>query len=323
MSEKDGEIDVKLDGELTARHLLALILEVNAIKASEAARKMQVSYEKILEWGCELRKEGLIEMDDSLGDTSFKITKQGIKKLRNVEAQWLAQETACEGVEKKPKGDTRRAMKLRLERVKGKISLFSKNTSELLTELWEDIILLASVLLSLKLLTDFVDMPNEQALNFLLGSILISLALLLYHQYKKSLKTAKFVGFMEWVLDMAKTRRRPIALVVVAIFMIYSVGMLILNPENMAPYLILTILVASTVNMIYSQTANTVSDVFKFYVGVLIITSGLLMIAGMISVTGILFGSSMWVIDAGFGLGLLVIAYLNEKSLGVALLIPK
>ena len=54
----DDGYEVELDGPLTKRHLMALILELKGITINEADRKLHIGLEQIEVWCRELKKEG-------------------------------------------------------------------------------------------------------------------------------------------------------------------------------------------------------------------------------------------------------------------------
>jgi len=299
MADSD-DFEVRLDGELTKRHLFALVLEFHDLKESEAERKLQVGRKKIGDWMFELKEEGLVEVsDEELGDARMRATKEGMKKFRDLEKTVVKEETPKEII---------------VKAVKARVS--TKEQFEAMRGLALDLALVSSTLISLFLLRSFFQNPNMQAMSFFTGSVILSLTLVFYQQYKKSLKTRDFISFFSWSLQTIKSNRQYVSLLFVVLLMVYAGGMLVMNTRNYGWYVILSVVAASSVQLIYSQK-KTMTDVLKFYAGVLMIVFGLVLTVDMLSITGSFFGYRLRVFDFFFGLGMLLVVYMNEKELGL------
>jgi len=304
----EDDFDVSLDGEPTSRHLLALILQMNRIRVSEAARQLSVDAGTIQVWSDKLKEDGLIDFDGDIEDPSLKATKVGLRSLKDMGDIIRAQES---GGKKAGRNIFEREVKPASSVTKVLGALRAK-----VVDSWMDLVLVASIALLTYLLLEFIKDPNTEALNFLFASVLLALTLLLYHQYKKSQRGAKMVSFIHWMMHEAHNQRKQIALIVIVWFIIYSVGMLILHLANVGPYILMTVIAASTVHLIYSPR-NTITQALKFYVGVTMLTGGLLMLFNVLSLTEMSFDHKVWLIDVSFGAGLLLLAYMNRKTLGL------
>ncbi len=303
------EPEPKLDEELNSRHLLGLVFELNGVKESAAARKLEVPAEKISRWTSELDKQGLMRVTErETGDPLLRITPEGLKKLEKLEKEFAREE---EGEEENPRPDPRKALK----KTAGRIKAFLVRAAALIKELFRDIILATSTLLSLYLLKVFFDNPTVEVLSFFFGSLLLSLVLVLYHQYKKYLKTREVIGFMQWVERLAESQRVYIALTIVTLLLIYLAGMFVLNPQYRGVYLMLAVLFASLAALVY-YPKKTTGEAVRFIAGMALLVYGLLLIVGWMSVTSF-FGNNVRLIDAGFGAALLILVHVNEGFFGI------
>jgi DNA-binding MarR family transcriptional regulator len=311
MSE-ENTTEKSTETQTNIHHFLALIIEVQPITAYEASRKLGVDIQTAIRWSKTLSAEGLIECDPELTDPPLTVTKKGKKTLENIEKQWVdfeRRELEKEEKQKPQKPKTSPAEKL-------------KKTLAKIRSLWADTLLTLSVLILIHFLRIFLMDPNAQALSFLFASVLASLLLLMIHQYRKTVDKMRVVTFVKWTFNTANAQRRIIAFIIVLWFILYSLGMIILNPENLSPYLVMTILSASTIHLIYSPK-NTIRESLKFYFGILLLCAGLLLIAGLESLTDMLFESKSRLIDLFFGLGFILLAYINQEALGLKRLLEK
>jgi len=303
MAEGEGFDDGKLDGELNEGHLLALILELKGITEDEAAFKMQVSKAKIHEWRASLESQGLVATpDDEGGQGVMLLTRDGKRRLKKLERELEAQETVTvPRVKVDPKALLRSISTKAVMRIR---------------DLWLDIVVLCMVIISLKLLKNFADAPDMQALSFFFASLTLSLVLILYQQYKRSMKAAQFVSFFQWAVETTVGQRRLIALAFVVALIMYSVGMSLLHPDKAGLYIIIAVVVAATGHLLYSPRKGPARFV-KFYAGVILISTGLVLVVGLISLTETLFGNEVRVLDFFFGFCFLFIAYFNQRDFGL------
>ena len=302
---------------MTSRHLLALVLELGKISESEASRKMGVEPGRIREWVDELQAEGFIGSGDTdIGDITLKVTPEGLKKLKKIESDWIEQEGA--DAEKEAKAEARRKGKPKPRLKLGLKAVFNVvfNAVKAIRRSWVDLVILGAILASLYLLKQFVESPNAEALSFFFVSLLLSFTLMLYNRYRKSLKTAKFIGFMEWFFQLVKSNSRYIASLLVLVLMIYVVGMFMLKPHQRNMYLMAIILTASTGLLIY-YPKRSILGVLKFYVGIILLAYGLLLIVDGVSLTGTFFESKVRLLDLGIGIAFLVLVHLNEGWIGI------
>jgi hypothetical protein len=300
MSAED-DFEVKFDGALDNKHLLALVLEVPLIKESEASRKLQVGIDLIQEWREELRKDGLLDvLDEEVGDARLQVTREGLKRM-----SVLGKELAS------GKGND---VKIRFKAppVKETIKFLRSRT----TGFWMDLLLFMSTCFSLYLLKVFFENPNVSVMSFFFGSVILSITLVFYQQYKKSLKTTEFIGFLSWTAMSIRKYQQYLAIALIGMLMIYAVGMLILNPQNINLYIILSVVIASTGQLI-NLPKKTFTGVFLFYTGVVLLSMGLLIVVGMMSLTQTIFGQEIRLLDFVFGVGILIIVYLNEVEFGL------
>ena len=235
MSGGEG-FDVNLEGELSSRHLLALVLEVECITEKAAIRKLGVDSELVGEWIKELRREGLIEVEESTGYRALRVTSTGLKKLKDIQKEWYPDEG-----EKKPSSE--KSMK----RMGVKFKSFPKTVSSKLKEVWMDLVIVFVTLFAVYLLKLFFDNPDVEVLSFFFGTLFLSVTLILYSQYKKYLKTRKFIGFIQWLSQLADSKKKYIATTLMGVVIIYVAVMLMLNPQNKSFYFILAVVAASTV----------------------------------------------------------------------------
>jgi len=182
---------------------------------------------------------------------------------------------------------------------------------------WMDFVLIFCFLASLLLLKQFLENPNLGAFGFLVGSVLLSLVVLMFKQYKNTLKTAKVVGFIEWFVEDFQKQRKMIGLAAGILLMIYAIGMLIVHQRDRGIYLLVAVIAAATVHLAYNPKKDLM-EIAKFYAGMVAMSAGLMLVFSLISLTELFFGSRVFVIDAVFGVGLLLVVYLNEKTLGLS-----
>jgi hypothetical protein len=303
----DTEFDVKLDGELNSKHLLALVLEIPSIKESEAARKLQVGLDQIQEWREELRKNDLIEvLDEEVGDPRLQVTREGHKRLMVLERELTGRR------------DDDIKISLKHISMKDVVNSLNKRTKGF----WMDLLLFLSTCFSLYLLREFFQNPNVQVMSFFFGSVILSITLVFYQQYKKSLKATEFIGFVTWTVISIKKFQQYFAIAFVSMLMIYAIGMLILNPNNLNLYIVLSVVIAST-SLLIGLPKKTFMGVLKFYIGTVMLPLGLLITVGMMSLTQEVFGQEIRLLDFIFGVGLLVIVYLNRTEFGLPAITPK
>jgi len=294
---------------LSNEHLLGLVLEINGIKESAASQKLEVGLNQVKKWTTELEAEGYVEVTEKeTGDCVLKITPQGLERVKKLRKKWLADEEE----EAKPVVDKKQVMNERKEKIK---KAFSR-VGRILKELSRDIILVGSTLVSLYLIKVFIDNPNAEVLSFLFGSILLSIVLILYHQYKKYLKTTKVLGFMQWIEQLAEAQKNYIALTLISLFLIYVTVMFVTNPQFRGVYLILAALFLASAALIYVPK-KTVKGALRFYLGISLMMYALTLIIGWMKLTGLVFETESRLIDVGVGLALLVIVHLNESVFGV------
>lgn len=304
MAEGEGLDELRLDGELNEGHLLALILEVKGITEDEAAFKLQLPKATIHEWRASLESQGLVATpDDEGGQGVMVLTREGERKLKKLGRELEAQE--AEEAAPKAKADPK--------------ALFRRMSSKAvlkIRDLWLDIVVLCMVVISLKLLKNFADAPDVQALSFFFASLMLSLVLILYQQYKRSMKAAQFVSFFQWAVEATVGQRKIIALAIVVALIMYSVGMSLLHPGKAGLYIIVAVVVAATGHLIYSPKRSP-AKIIKFYAGVVLISTGLVLVVGLISLTETLFGNEVRVLDFFFGFSFLFIAYFNQRDFGL------
>jgi DNA-binding PadR family transcriptional regulator len=307
MSEEEGS-DANPQGKLTSKNLLTVILEFEGkIRESSASRKMGVESETVRGWAEELEAEGFIELAElGVGDPLLQVTPAGLKKLDDIKREWKEQEGVGEEGESedKPGGGKRKLgfnVKAGFTRVRGMAM---------------DFVILGTSIVALYLLKQFIEDPNAEVLSFFFGAILLSVTFLIYNQYKKSLKTRKVFGFMQWFLQLLQEKRRYIATTIVSMLMIYAVGMLILEPYNRSFYIMLMVLIASTGMLIY-YPKKTFFGVIKFYIGIGLLAYALMLIVNLLSITSTLFEQRVRLLDVGVGIALLVLIQMNEDWLGI------
>jgi hypothetical protein len=315
MSKVDLEDDVKLDGELTNKHLLALVLEVDGIRETEAQRKLQAEPEKVHKWKEELLEQGLIELlDDGLADSKMAVTKAGHKRLTELGKEWRAQEAAQEAPKAKPKG-----FGSLFKRKADAAPAAKKGPPKDMKWVGLDLAVLASTLFSLYLLNLFAKNPGMEVFSFLFGSVIFSLSLILYHRYHTHMtRTNEVISFFRWLPRLVVSQRNYIILGFSVLLLIYIVAMAYFNPQRLSLYLVSAVVVASTGQLIYSPLKKTVFSVLKFYLGVLMMTLGIVVSVDLMSLTELVFGYQTRFLDLVAGIGLILLVYLNEKALGLA-----
>jgi hypothetical protein len=193
--------------------------------------------------------------------------------------------------------------------------------AQTICKIWMDFLILSSTIFSLYLLKVFIEEPNTKTTSFLFGSIILSIVLLMYHQYRKDLKTREFIGFLRWSLKSALLLRKYALLSLVIILVIYVVGMVIVNPINLSFYFFISVFAASTGYLIYFPK-KTIFSTLLFYVGVTLMSVGLMAISDLASPTELLLVNKSRLIDIIFGLGVLLVVSMNERGLGLTVLSP-
>jgi hypothetical protein len=305
-----GAVDETLEGELTSMHLLALILELNGVKESEADRKLQVGFDQVRDWRVELQRDGLIEVDEELTDPQMRITKAGMKRLKEIENQWIAQE----GVETKQKaagfGLAIRGLRLRMRAI-------SKKEKTDLRGIQMDVLIVLSSMFSIYLLVMFFKNPDVEAFSFLLGSAMLSIAIILYQQYSKTLRAKEFFGFATWVFQQVVNYRDYLLMLFVLVLMVYDVGMFVLKRFALSTFILFAVIIASTGYLIFFPK-RTLTGVVKFYLGMFLLALGLVLVLNILSLTEYVFGEAIRWLDFVFGIGFIFLAHLNERELGLA-----
>lgn len=317
MEERD--FDVCIDGKYSKRHLLALIYEYQGIKVGEADRKLLVGTEQIHLWCKELSDEGLIDYPLQEGDDAgLSLTKEGFKILKIIENDWKEQEmrqNEC-SKKKKPRKDPKKALNEIINKLGG---------------IWIELIVVMSVALSAYLIKLFIDQPDAQAASFVGGSFALSTALLVYSRYQRQMKSkTKIISFSQWIIRHLRLANRSISLFLIALAMIYCIGLIFLHFGGLIPLfswelnviLVFTILLAATTELVYYPD-KTLKIVSGFYLGILLIVLGLMIVLGMINLTESLFGSKSRVIDLIFGIGFLVFSHINRKTFGFSRIIKE
>lgn len=305
----EDDLDERLDREVGSQHLLALVIEYSGISEAAAVRSLGVDPDSVRGWAKELAGQGLIEVTEVLGERIYEVTPAGMKKLRDFKKELLTRE---EVPEKKP----RKSPKQELGKVGESVGSAYGQIAKSLAENWMDALFLVAILFSLFLLKEFYANPNMEGLSFLLGMVLLSLIILLYSQYKKQLKARAFEGFLAWLREYMAARRKYVATVVVAVALVYVSVMLFMNPQDKGYYVILAVVVASTGLLAYNPKKD-MSEVARFYVGVTLIAYGLMLLVDWVSVTQLLFNAKSRLIDAGVGVGLLLLVQLNQDYFGI------
>ncbi|MFH0862312.1 MAG: hypothetical protein V1875_04700 [Candidatus Altiarchaeota archaeon] len=311
MDDKD-ELGMSLDGQMTSMHLLALVLEYRELHESEAQRKLEVGLTQIKEWKVQLQTEGLLEPDDLTVDSTLKVTKAGLKRLQNLKKEWITQAASEETNQKnKPAAE----------------HFISKFVSSIihspkLKETFLDALILSATLLSLYLLKIFLYSPNVEVISFLMSTLFFAVALVVYQQYKNDLKAREFIGFFRWVLEQTGNNRKYILAIFVALIVVYSAGMILLTQKNVGMYVLISVLASSSILVIFARKRN-IWLISKFYLGVALLVVGLMLLAGLFSATEYLVESSIRWLDIVFGLGILFVTHMNEKTLGLAALSRK
>ncbi|MBU0763050.1 MAG: hypothetical protein KKD39_08495 [Candidatus Altiarchaeota archaeon] len=309
-----GEYDVKLEGELTSDHLFALLCELRSITAREAERKLKVGLENIRVWSEELRNKGLVEIDVlESGDFRIKITAGGLKKFEELEGLWQMEQTPVK-IEKKKKTP------YQFRRLKNKIRKVGVSVKD---EVKRNPALYVSLLISIYLLKIFLTNPNREALNFLLGSLCLSIFMVAYSRKHKNTAPQMMVkNLMSWVRLSYKKTKKLMLLFLAAMGLVYSAGMIFVQPDAVGFYVMLVVFFASTVEIIYFPR-KTSAMIFKFYLGTLLMAGGIVLIIGLISLSRLTLGERVYYLDFIFGLGMLVLAYINDNVLHVSQILDK
>ncbi len=311
------DYEVNLEADITKEHLFALICELNYITSTEADRKLKVGVDKIKSWAKELEGEGYIIIDYSASqDFKLRITRQGIKKFEEIESLWKKEGGVTpEKSENKQVPVSRARQKMR------------KAVRRLVADVQSNPLLYISLIMSLYLLRLFYMNPRAEALTFLLAAIFMSMALLSYQQKKRNKELygpsrqhkALSLGPM---ISLVKQKKKQFVIPVVAVGLVYSIGMIILNPKNMSLYILLAVFCAVTAEITFFPR-KTFSIVAKFYLGMMLITSGLVLLLGVASLTETFMGEKARHLDFLFGLGMIILAYINDREFHVSSILKK
>ena len=310
----EDEYDVQLEGPLTKRHLMALIFEFKNIKIHEADRKLKVGSYQINLWCKQLKSEGLVEYSPEEGDDAELIlTKSGLKILKQLEKDWIEQE----GIEPEP-------IKLKVESKQFKS--LAGNLRPRLSQSAIEFLVFGSVIFSLYLIQAFVKNPNVEGASFVFGALTLSFSIILYNRYRKQMKAAqKMQAFFPWLKEHALSVHKTLELFLIFLLSVYSFGMLFLyigGTVNLTPmqlnfFIVLSVLVASSAELVY-YPKKTLRIIAHFYLGIILMLMGLLIIFGLIDLTMLLFGNSNRFVDLIFGIGSIILAYINDKKFGIS-----
>jgi|GEM_PF-5060830 len=318
----EREFEVRLDGKFSKRHLLAIIFEYKSPTVSEAARKLTVEKEQIHAWAAQLAEEGLIDYATEDGDDApMSLTKEGFKILKIIEKNWIAQEQKeSETPKSQVKADKKKKMDAARARMKKRFE-----------ERGIEVIVLISAVLAIYFTKLFIDSPNVEGLSFILGSLTFSIALVLYSRYQKQMRSKKeIISFVQWLRKNLVTMERSFLLFIIAICMVYTMGMIalhywhifFLSDWHLNFLIIATVLLAATTELVY-YPKKTIRMMGNFYVGVLLMVVGLMIAVDLLNITEGIFGSRQRIIDLIFGVGFIILAYLNDKKLGVSKVIKR
>ncbi|MFH1404459.1 MAG: hypothetical protein ABIH11_09345 [Candidatus Altiarchaeota archaeon] len=297
---------------LTKKHFLALVFELGRVRRDLAFKKIGISPEVGKAWISELESEGWIRVSgDELGEPLLEVTPKALDRQKDI-VRMLEEHERDVAEDAKPKYT-----------VKQKFGRFADTSKRSFTSVivsffmnLRDILIIASTLLSLYLLYNFILSPNTAILNFLLGAILLALVLILYRQYEKYLKTRSFISFVEWVMLLINMRRKHIAVIITLVFLIYIAGLMMLDPDDTGIYL-MGCMVVLTTGLLISYPKKSIADALKFYVGMAQLMYSMLLIVGMLSITDPILVSKSRTIDVVVGILFLIILQLNEEFFGV------
>jgi transposase len=309
MGEKEPIADE--EAELSRRHLLGLVLEFNSITDSKASQKLGVSVEQVRAWASELEKEGWISVSDELGARSYSLSKEGLSRIKDLKKSIVARD-----VEEKKEIKSKVPLKAKLAESSSKLTSSAGFFSSILRASYRDVVLMISTASAVYLLYLFVTKPNKEVLSFFFAVLMFSIVLLLYNQYKKHLKTAGFIGFVEWFLWMLKKRRRYIALIMTYILFIYVLVLVIVYPLTRAVNLIYLIVLMSTSVLIYYPKKNLL-ETAKFHIGMVALMYALLLLSGLSSITLALLKEQSRLFDVFIGFCIILLVQLNEDKIGV------
>jgi hypothetical protein len=309
-----GDYEVHLDGEVTSDHLFGLVCQFKSISAMEADRKLKAGFENIRYWAEELNKKGIVDVEPSpTGDFHIKITPEGEKKFEELRKLWTHESEPEKAIKTKRLKSLKYSRPSRLKRLNDRISIAFRNNPLFYT----------SLLVSFYFIFKFYRSPNEHAMMFLLGALFLSVAFYVYQRkYKHTLPSKIAAHMREWWGKEMAANQMIILFPIVIICLIYSLGMVFMRPESRSLYLLLTVFFTATLEVLHFQKKR-LSIVLKFYLGVLLIASGIILILGMTSPTEVFFGERKYFLDLAVGFAILIFANAKDKEFHLSLILER
>ncbi|MFH0859624.1 MAG: hypothetical protein V1921_00315 [Candidatus Altiarchaeota archaeon] len=304
----NGGMDKSLSDAIAhfeGEELLSLLLEVNRIPQSSAVTFLNQTPDTIEAWALALETQGWIKKrDPDVEDPILEISASGMKKIEALQKNLIK----FDEVEEK---DDRKKSGVSLKKLFGKLFLMDR-------VLLLDILILISMFASFYLIWRFFEDPNRETVSFLVSMILFSLIVLTYKSYEELSKAKKIRGFFvvvySTIAEILKRRKQHILGSMLLLITMYYTG-LYLN-HRITLYFGMGVLSLSTYILLYQPRSGLRKNVM-FYVGMLILCSSLLLIAGVERIVFPISNKTYRIIDILIGLLGLAVVKFNEKYFGV------
>ncbi|HHQ44981.1 MAG TPA: hypothetical protein ENN13_02475 [Candidatus Altiarchaeales archaeon] len=307
----DFEKGVEDQGTRDKMNLLILVHELKSVSESSIAKKLESDRNIVSQLGEELAYEGLITVEVGQKDPLYKITSKGEGKICSLQKEIRREQEILEK-EKIPKVSAKDRMKKMREKMFGPF----KSIINFFRGGFHEALLFISAVVSAYMLYRFISNPNTEILSFLFSAVLISIVMLLYHEYKSKLKTKEVVSFLEWRMLFLKQHRIHLFMTFTMVSLIYVSGMMIMDPSGLDTYIMAAGFLMSTSVLLYKKDA-TRAGVVKFYAGILSLTYSVLLAGGVSSITRILIDEKLRAVDVAVSVILLFLVYVNKDFLGV------
>jgi hypothetical protein len=280
--------------------LLSLILEVGRINRSSSARMLNVSEEVVDSWCKVLVDEGWFKKPDiDISDPVFELSDSALKRLRQLEMQFMEKIEEFEDVESVTKKHV-------------KVSVTKKHFKSLVGLSLVDVLIFSSIVFSLFMLGKFLrDRTNTDYLLFAGFSMLFSLIIYknnVQYSVSRMLVLSLFNTSRKLFIALLKNIRH-ITAIVLTLGVMYLIGrfVVIKNPY----YLVGAVLFFSMLPVVYQKKGNKII-MLKLYLGLVLIIYALLLFGGLTSISKKLFNEETRVLD--ISVSILLLIYLKSKE---------
>lgn len=298
------DYEVKLDADLGAEHLLAVIFELRRISISEADRKLQVGVDIVLQWAERLEEKGLVKIESKeFEDPTLRITKEGLKKFETIGAKFVAHEK-----EKDVLGN------LQKTRRSGNFSNKIRGFGKFIKRHQDDIIVFLGLVLVGVLFGSFFVDPEIHGVSFFLGALILSLTLLYYQNNRGKISFVITIeNDISSITGLIASHKNALFYFIGVPGLFYSAYLAYELPLQRPVYIICAVFFATLVDL----TNNPKKDFhknLKYVVSTISLIIGILLIFKYITLSELVLPAKSYSVDVLFAIILLVMSHYSEKQ---------